>query len=358
MSVPAGWYDDGSGRQRWWDGEQWTDHYAPETPDAPEEGGTVLAGSESTADAEAAADTADAYTPPVAPGAQDAQPTEAYPPTDADGYPQSAYGQASDGQTPYGQAPYGQDQYGQAPYGQAPYGQAPYGQDQYGQAGYPGAAAYDPQNPYAAPAPYGADPSGAYPDPAAGPRKTPVLGYIGLGLAVVGGIIACIPNFVTFGIGSFLLFGAFVVSIIALFIKNTAKWPGIVGLILSIIMGIVATVVLSVTLFASYADRWDSGFDPYSSSEPWPDESTGPEATGERPSAEELATGLETIVDETGTGGYPDDLLLCLGDVFYASDMSDEALQTVAEGSTDFTDPTDGLDFASTFADAAGTCSQ
>ena len=123
-------------------------------------------------------------------------------------------------------------------------------------------------------------------------------------------------------------------------------------------MGIVATVVLSVTLFASYADRWDSGFDPYSSSEPWPDESTGPEATGERPSAEELATGLETIVDETGTGGYPDDLLLCLGDVFYASDMSDEALQTVAEGSTDFTDPTDGLDFASTFADAAGTCSQ
>ena len=40
------------------------------------------------------------------------------------------------------------------------------------------------------------------------------------------------------------------------------------------------------------------------------------------------------------------------------TDMSDEALQTVAEGSTDFTDPTDGLDFASTFADAAGTCSQ
>ncbi len=28
MSAVAGWYDDGSGRQRWWDGTQWTAHYA------------------------------------------------------------------------------------------------------------------------------------------------------------------------------------------------------------------------------------------------------------------------------------------------------------------------------------------
>jgi hypothetical protein len=28
MSTP-GWYDDGSGRQRWWNGQQWTEHYAP-----------------------------------------------------------------------------------------------------------------------------------------------------------------------------------------------------------------------------------------------------------------------------------------------------------------------------------------
>ena len=25
--APAGWYDDGSGRQRWWDGQDWTQHY-------------------------------------------------------------------------------------------------------------------------------------------------------------------------------------------------------------------------------------------------------------------------------------------------------------------------------------------
>lgn len=30
----AGWYDDGSGRQRWWDGHQWTEHFAPQQPAA------------------------------------------------------------------------------------------------------------------------------------------------------------------------------------------------------------------------------------------------------------------------------------------------------------------------------------
>ena len=29
-TAAAGWYDDGSGRQRWWDGTQWTDHYEPD----------------------------------------------------------------------------------------------------------------------------------------------------------------------------------------------------------------------------------------------------------------------------------------------------------------------------------------
>jgi hypothetical protein len=29
MTTPAGWYDDGSGRQRWFDGQAWTDDYMP-----------------------------------------------------------------------------------------------------------------------------------------------------------------------------------------------------------------------------------------------------------------------------------------------------------------------------------------
>lgn len=31
MRAPAGWYDDGQGRQRWWDGYQWTESYRAET---------------------------------------------------------------------------------------------------------------------------------------------------------------------------------------------------------------------------------------------------------------------------------------------------------------------------------------
>lgn len=31
-TAPAGWYDDGSGRLRWYDGTQWTAHYAPPPP--------------------------------------------------------------------------------------------------------------------------------------------------------------------------------------------------------------------------------------------------------------------------------------------------------------------------------------
>lgn len=31
-SAPAGWYPDGRGNQRWWDGERWTEQRAPEQP--------------------------------------------------------------------------------------------------------------------------------------------------------------------------------------------------------------------------------------------------------------------------------------------------------------------------------------
>ncbi|MGW9628703.1 DUF2510 domain-containing protein [Microbacterium sp. NPDC055521] len=345
MSVPAGWYDDGSGRQRWWDGEQWTEHYAPESAAA--EPAEPTADAEAVPDAGASADPYGEYTPPVAPGAGDtAEPTEVYPAVTPDGYPQSGYGEA-------------------------PYGQAAYGEPDYGQQGYPGTANVDPQNPYGAPAPYGGAPAyaGAYPASDAGPRKTPVLGYVGLGLAVVGGIIACIPNFVTFGIGSFLLFAAFVVSIIALFIKNTAKWPGIVGLILSIVMGIVATIVLSITLFATIADSsWESSPDPYASEEPYasespyadesaaPEESAAPDATGERPTADEVALGLEQIMLQQQDMEYPEGMLLCLGEELVASDMSDASLQQIADGDLALTDPDDAMEFGSTLTDAASTC--
>lgn len=34
--TPAGWYDDGSGRQRWWNGRQWTDQFQAATARRPE----------------------------------------------------------------------------------------------------------------------------------------------------------------------------------------------------------------------------------------------------------------------------------------------------------------------------------
>lgn len=33
-NAQAGWYDDGSGKQRYWDGEQWTDHTQEQSPPA------------------------------------------------------------------------------------------------------------------------------------------------------------------------------------------------------------------------------------------------------------------------------------------------------------------------------------
>ena len=34
MTTPPGWYSDGGGPQRWWDGVRWTDHYAEEPAEA------------------------------------------------------------------------------------------------------------------------------------------------------------------------------------------------------------------------------------------------------------------------------------------------------------------------------------
>ncbi len=58
MTTPAGWYDDGSGRQRWWDGQQWTDHYAPDA-----------AASAPSSPPSSPSSEASPYSPPAAPAA-------------------------------------------------------------------------------------------------------------------------------------------------------------------------------------------------------------------------------------------------------------------------------------------------
>lgn len=205
MSTPAGWYDDGSGRQRWWDGQQWTEHFAP-----------VAAPSEAPA--------------PVA----DAAPSDALPPymstPDTHAYPgsQPTAGQASPGA--------------------------------YSTSGaYPTAGAYPATGAYPAAGAY--SPSGAYGAPvAAAPKKLSVLGIVGLGLAVLGTILACIPVISLFG--WILLPAGFIVSLISLFLKGT-KWPGITGLAVSVLGTIIAAIMGLVfwgLLFASQVDTLPETF--------------------------------------------------------------------------------------------------
>ncbi|WP_448003558.1 DUF2510 domain-containing protein [Agromyces bauzanensis] len=239
-NTPAGWYDDGRGALRYWDGVQWTEHTAPLAPPADQ------------------AATA-AYPPTPA----DQAATAAYPPTPAD--------QAATAQ--YAAAP--ADQYVAQPYAAGPYAAAPYG---------------------TAPAPGAAPPPGPAPEPA-GPN---VLGIVALVIAAIGFVFACIP-FVQV-VAWVLLPIAFALSIVALFLKGR-KWPAITGLILSIVGAIVGAVVAAVVVFNVFGALVDSGVIQEEIREgieeefgtPVPTESA-PEATDSGP-AEGLAFG-ETLVWE------------------------------------------------------------
>lgn len=116
-TTPPGWYPDGQGGQRWWDGTQWTEHTQPPPADTPlEPQAPQLPGDQATV---------------VAPNrAADFNPGQ----NPAQGQPYGApSGQQPSGQQPFGQ-PAGQPVYGQ-PAGQQAYGQPGYGQ-QFGQPNY------------------------------------------------------------------------------------------------------------------------------------------------------------------------------------------------------------------------------
>ncbi|WP_087132949.1 DUF2510 domain-containing protein [Microbacterium esteraromaticum] len=210
MGVPAGWYDDGAGRQRWWDGVQWTEDYAP--------AGTGIA------------DVASDRSAPTVPA----------------------------------------------------------------------------------------------------PRRAPVLGFIALGLAVVGLILGCVPVVPVIVIGMVLLFAALVVGIIALFVKHTAKWPAIVSIVVSVIGGVIAAVVLLVVAVFSIAQGpVDSG--PVSSpapsiSAPSEQPTDAPESS-DRPTPAEISEGYLAIMHADGVHDYDDpEIAECIGQKMYDSDVSDETL--------------------------------
>lgn len=267
MSTPAGWYDDGSGRQRWWDGSQWTEHYATEGAD-------------------------------VSAPAEDSVPSA------------------------------------ETPSGTGATGAAVAGVPTYSA---PGAA---PVN--------------------AGPKRTPTLGFVGLGLAVLGTVLACIPSLVTFWIGALVLLAAFVVSLIAVFQKGTAKWPSIVGMVLSIVGGVIGVLVLVFTLLTTIASipNLPTDLPTSATSEP-----SDPPATGDsegRPSPAAIGEGLVVgLEDETGFEEFKTpEAAACIGQYLYDSDVSDALLRHVAAGEviTEETAGDEAAAFQSVLFDAGTKC--
>ncbi|WP_460797653.1 DUF2510 domain-containing protein [Microbacterium sp. GXF0217] len=254
MSTPAGWYDDGSGRQRWWDGTKWTDQFAPESP------------------------ATDAGVPPYA-------------------------------------------------------SNAPVGSPAQGDSA-----------PYAAAAPAG---SGVKPKPH-------ILGWIALGVAALGFLLACIPATVI--VGLILLPIALILSIVALFMKG-AKWPAITGLILAVVGGIIGTVVLVVTLVSVGMQAIEDISDTTVSASPQDEADDSDDAaddaveSGARPTVDEVAGAIEAYLAATGTEDtYSDAQITCFAEAFVASDTDDATLRAIVEANGDFTQ----LDAAEAFATLLG----
>lgn len=331
MTTPAGWYDDGSGRQRWWDGQQWTEHFAPETTDAPAVSEEQVVVEEQVAETPSIDDTVvrPSDETPISPESPDPSQTASAGLTAQD--VNDAPG-ATAATTPLS------DDLGaySAPAAPAyPVGAAAPSSDSY-----PGAAPAYPGSTtgYPAAAGYG------QPGPEE-PKKVSVLGLVGLGLAALGSILAFIP--VIGFIGFFLLAAGFIVSLVSLFLKGK-KWPGITGLILAVV-GTIIGIVMFVVYLAAFAQGVSEEIDRMPTSSPSieataPSETEGTEGTdaGVRPTAPEVAQGLTAILASTEAEGYTEPQISCLADLFVASDLDNATLRTIAESDGALTD-TDAL---------------
>lgn len=96
-----------------------------------------------------------------------------------------------------------------------------------------------------------ADPAGA------APKKLNVLALVSAIVAGIGFIFACIPGALI--VGWILLPIAFVISIIALFLKGDKKWLAFIGLGLSILGTIVGVVVFLGVIATSVGSAFGSG---------------------------------------------------------------------------------------------------
>jgi hypothetical protein len=190
MTIPAGWYDDGSGRRRWWDGVAWTQH-------------TVTTGASSAAPPSDGAGQQRQEEPGVVAGEPIFEPPYTWQPSNQIGPNPGPTAAAS----PVG------------------YASAP---------GTPAASLTSAQHGSYAQVP---------------PKKNiSVLGVIGLGAAALGVVLSCIPPV---SVAGWVLLGlGLVLSLISLFLRG-AKWPGAAGLVVAVLGSIIAVAVVLLSLGAT-----------------------------------------------------------------------------------------------------------
>ncbi|MDQ0893515.1 DUF2510 domain-containing protein [Agromyces ramosus] len=200
MRAPAGWYEDGSGGRRYWDGDVWTKYVAPGSENAP----PSQAGTDQAATAVLpAAD--DGPTIPFVWGSQESQ---------------GSRGSDAAATVPYAAVNVNADSATTT----ASYG-AP------ATTVLPGHPFTEPSNP--------------------GPN---VVGIIALVVAVVGLVFVFIPA--VSGFAWVVVPIAFVLSIIGLSLRG-AKWPAVTGLVVSIIAAVVGIVMFVTFLIGSLGNVFD-----------------------------------------------------------------------------------------------------
>lgn len=240
MTTPAGWYDDGSGRLRWWDGTAWTEHTMQAPPAAPR--------------------------PDPAP-APDPAPQTASDPRPAFEPPYVAANPAPPAANARVEGP-------------------PAGASSPAPALYPGAQAGMGAQTFSAPS-------------AQAKTSVSVLGIIGLSLTAVGVVLSCIAAIAV--VGWILLGVGVVVSLVSVFLPG-AKWPGIAGIALGVLGAVLAVAVSLLALGTTASEPRDEP-SPVATDEPSPTPSETPTPAPSTSAASTPPPGAQTVTfDELAVG--------------------------------------------------------